>query len=109
MLQDDNKDRVEGEDHTNKAVGLEDPNSVSAFEVYSKRSHEHGNNSKLNKIKQKAGTSATSNPVRLVQEAARKFGLMVLSSELEKIRYSDDTGQLKKEWKVFFHSGDALF
>jgi hypothetical protein len=111
MLQDDrnNKDRVEAEDHTNKVVGLEDPNSVSAFEVYSKRSYQHGNNSKLNKIKQKGVTSTTSNPVRLVQEAARKFGLMGLSSELEKIRYSDVTGQLKREWKVCFHSADALF
>ena len=110
MLQDDkdNKERVEEEDHINKAVGLEDPNSVSAFEVYSKRSHQHGSNSKSNKMKQKAAKCATSNPVRLVQEAARIFGITVLSSELEKVRYSDGTGKLKQEWKVYFHSADSL-
>lgn len=88
MLQDDkdNKDRVEEEDHINQVVGLEDPNSVSAFEVYSKRSHQRGSNSKSNKMKQRAVTNTISNPVRLVQEAARKFGLTELCSELEKVR-----------------------
>lgn len=99
LLQDDkdNKDRVEEGDHISKAVGLEDPNSVSAFEIYSKRSHQHVSNSKSNKMKQRSVTSTTSNPVRLVQEAARKFGLMVFSSELEKVRYSDGTRQLKQQ------------
>lgn len=102
LLQDDkdNKDRVEEGDHISRVVGLEDPDSVSAFEVYSKRSQQHVSNSKSNKTKQRAATSTTSNPVRLVQEAARKFGLMVLSSELDKVRYSDGTGQLIQEWKV---------
>lgn len=99
LLQDDkdNKDRVEEGDHINKAVGLDDPDSVSAFEVYSKRSHQHVSNSKSNKMKQRSVTSTTSNPVRLVQEAARKYGLTVLSSELEKVRYSDGTRQLKQQ------------
>jgi hypothetical protein len=110
LLQDDkdNKDRVEEGDHIGKVGGLEDPNSVSAFEVYSKRSHQHVSNSKSNKTKQRAATSTTSNPVRLVQEAASKFGLTVLSSELDKVRYNDGTGQLKQEWKMYFHSADAL-
>jgi hypothetical protein len=103
MLQDDkdNKDRAEDDDNTNKVAGLKNTNAVSAFEVYSKRSHQHGNNSKLNKIKQKAVTSTTSNPVRLVQEAARKYGLTELSSELEKIRYSGNMALETRMESVF--------
>ena len=110
LLQDDkdNKDSVEEGDHISKVVGLEDPDSVSAFEVYSKRSNQRVSNSKSNKMKQRAATSTTSNPVRLVQEAAKRFGLTMLSSELDKVRYSDGTGQLKQEWKVYFHSVDAI-
>jgi hypothetical protein len=90
MSQDDmdKNNRVEEEDPVDKIVGSQDPSSVSAFEAYSMRNHQHSNNSNINNTKQKAVTNSTSNPVRFVQEAARKFGLTVLSSELEKIRYS---------------------
>jgi hypothetical protein len=83
----DNKNRGE-EDLVDEILRLKDPNTVSAFEVYSKKTNQHSNNNKVNNTKQKAVTNTTSNPLRLVQEAARKFGLTVLSSELEKIRYS---------------------
>lgn len=83
----DNKNRGK-EDLVDNILGLNDPNSVSAFEVYCKKTYHHSNNNEVNSTKQKAVTTSTSNPLRLVQEAARKFKLTVLSSELEKIRYS---------------------
>jgi hypothetical protein len=84
MSQDDkNNENRPGEDPVNKILGLEDPNSVSAFEIYSKKNHQDINNSK-----QKSEMYGSSSPIRLVQEAARKFGLKTLSSELENLRYS---------------------
>jgi hypothetical protein len=83
----DNKNRIE-EELVDKILGLKDPNSVSAFEVYSKKTRQHSGSNKVNNTKQKVVTNTTNNPLRLVQEAARKFGLTVLSSELEKMRYS---------------------
>jgi hypothetical protein len=82
ISEDDKDNKNTGEDDLdNKILGLKDQNLVSAYEVYSKKSHQHSNNTK-----QKAVTNTTSNPLRLVQEAARKFGLTALSSELGKIR-----------------------
>ncbi|XP_069705770.1 inhibitor of Bruton tyrosine kinase [Periplaneta americana] len=83
----DDKSTASEEDHIeiNKILGSRDPNSISAFEVYSKKN----NKGKTSSTKQKPVTNVTNNPVRLVQEAAKRFGLSLLSSELEKIRYED--------------------
>lgn len=83
----DDKDTASEEDQIeiDKILGSRDPNSISAFEVYSKKNYK----GKTNSTKQKSVTNVTNNPVRLVQEAAKKFGLSLLSSELEKIRYED--------------------
>jgi hypothetical protein len=85
----DKNNKVEEDYPVGKIRGLKDPNSVSAFEVYSSRHHQYSSNSNIHNAKQKAVTNTIRNPVRLVQEAARKFGLTALSSEIEKIRYSD--------------------
>jgi hypothetical protein len=96
MSEDDtNKNNEVEEEHpVDKIFGLKDPNSLSAFEVYSTGNHEQSNHSNINNANRKAVTNTISNPVRLVREAARKFGLTVLSSELEKIRYLYSGSQL---------------
>ena len=81
----DDKDNIDcPEDNSiEKILGTRDSNSVSAFEVYSKKNY--SNNNKSNNKQQKS--TVNTNPIRLMQEAAKKFGLSVLSTELEKLRY----------------------
>jgi hypothetical protein len=107
MSQDDtNKNNgVEEEHPVDKIFGLKDPNALSAFEVYNIRSHQQSNNNNINNTKQKAVTNTISNPIRLVQGAARTFGLTVLSSELEKIRYLYSHSHLMS----LFHFALGLF
>ncbi|KAJ9579143.1 hypothetical protein L9F63_024751 [Diploptera punctata] len=75
-----------------KILGTRDPSSVSAFEVYSKKNY--SNNNKTNN-KQKSTTNI--HPIRMMQEAAKKFGLSVLITELEKIRYENGRITLKQD------------
>ncbi|PSN38863.1 hypothetical protein C0J52_25683, partial [Blattella germanica] len=78
----DNKHSGSDENLSDNIFGTKDPNSISAFEVYNKQ--KHSNNNKTNNNKQKSSNNV--NPIRMVQEAARKFGLHLLQLELEKIR-----------------------
>ena len=83
IISDDKDDNVCPEDNSiGKILGTRDPNSVSAFEVYSKKNY-----SDNNKANAKQKSMINTNPVRLMHEAAKKFGFSVLIAELEKIRY----------------------
>jgi hypothetical protein len=101
MSQDDTNKNNEVEE--DKSFGLKDPNSLSAFEVYSTRRHQQSNHSSINNAKRKAVTNTISNPVRLVREAAIKFGLTVLSSELDKIRYPVDVTNKNGSYNLILH------